>query len=338
MMKKGVHPAMVPILVQRDVDLAKKEAKVVINLSILDLAYNPKPGLGVIAIIGPGEFFGRKYREALLCEIGLGQSRPYHNAKKPKAYCKVDESRWMEKRRKWFSLSEEEYLAIAPLIFKIFQELTDKKVATWKHGFYSDDPFLLPTPRNYFSRRQKKLYQSISMMPQRKGIRFAVSKKDEFFVRDIYWAALNSSDLKIHLNGLARFIDLYLSPYKKPLRRSFSKLKRVIRIKRTCLSLLSMRGAYLLSEILRCLPKRQRNPLWPHLTDLLGDDGNPTKERRLADSVLPDPKSRVGYIELKITTGLFGKYGRQGDIFIRDHIVFEVLPSYSSHKSCSQAS
>ena len=332
----GIHPAMIPILVQRDVDLVKKEAKIVINLSTLNLIRNPKPGINLIAIIGPGEFLGRKYREALLCEIGLGRSRSYHDAQRPKD-SKLNESRWVEKRRKWFFLNKEEYLVVAPLIFEILQELTDKKVATWKHNFYSDDPFLLPTPRNYFSRHQKKLHQSISMRPQRTGIRFAVSKKDEFLVRDIYWAALNNLDLKIHLNGLAKFIDLYLSPYKKqrPLRRRFSKLKRVVRVKRTCLSLLSKRGAYLLPELLKCLPKGQRNPLWPHLVYLLGYGGSATKERRLADSALPDSKNRVGNLEVKITTGLFGKYGKQGDILIRDHIVFEVLPSYYSHNQAS---
>ncbi len=328
---RGIKPEEIPVLVARDVEMVKREAKIVINISSLNIQENSRPGLGIIAVIGPGEFQGRHFEETVLCEIGLGQSRPYHEARKP------EEKTFIQYRRKWFSLSEEQYLIIAPQIFRLLQELTDKRVNNWKCGPKSENPFRIRVPRNFWYRHGKTLFQNSSWKPALRGARFAVSLADKWLFNDIFWAELNINFcLKRHLIGFARFIDLYLSVYKKNLRkndlsRRFLKLKKVQEINTIIHSSSLSKSPYLLIELLGHLPGRENNRLWPYISSqLIPWDGRETRERIIASRVLPDPELRLGKIQLRIETGLDGRNKYQRMPKKRDHIVFEVYPKLDS--------
>ncbi len=329
---KGLSPQRIPILVENDVNVVKKNAKVVINISKLGLSYNQDGGLGIIAIIGPGEFYGRRYEETVLCEIGLGRSRPYHSARKSK--------RWIEKRRKWFSLTEEQYLVVAPIVFDILQKFADeyekRREMRRKEIGRENQPYLIPVVNNrYFNyckfrgvqKRKNLILKQFIFMPAIERARFAICVKDELFLRDIYFAELNQNDeLRWRLKGFIRFVDKSLSRYKKGFSRSFDKLGGVKDIERCILRSSLSRSPYLMVEALKYLNKGAKNPLYPYYVEcLIPWDGEPTRERQLADSALPKVVLRLGGIKLRVTTGLNGE--NKYKIASRDHIVFEVSPS-----------
>jgi len=298
------------------VELAKKEAKVLITVSedkAIGAWGNPDGRLGVIAIIGPGEFQGKMYGEAVLCEVGIGESRPYHAAKKPLSAMKGGEARSIAARRKWFSLTVSQYLAIAPILFLVFQKLTNEKVKNWEHGFFSDDPFLIPTAYNRFSRHQKKFFSVSNYRPQACGTRFSVSLEDGFLVEDVYWGELNNYSTLHRLRGLARFLDVFTSwnngHKRKTLRISKGKEERIWK----SLGPLSSKSPHLVPELLRYLPKHKL--AFSYISNLVGG-AHETAERKLASLALANPETRLNGISIRITTG----------ISKRDHIVFEVAP------------
>ncbi|MFH0852190.1 MAG: hypothetical protein V1845_01100 [bacterium] len=358
----GISPAEIPILIAKDVERVKQFAAVVIDISHPGITVNPTPGLGVLAVIGPGEFQSKKYEEAVLCEIGLGESRPYHRALMPKSirrerpiknenrkryrrewFILISEylvnnfgaalknngikHRAIERRREWFSMTDQQYMVASPIIFDMLQIFTDIAVKLRKKGAYSENPFLVPTERNYYSRKHKTVFSSVSYKPALNGARFVVSLVDRNLLNDVFFAELELNDrLQNHLRGLMRFSDLYLDIYKKSFSRSFQNLNRVGFIGRTR----SFRKLpkYLKIEMLnRYLPKGNHNPLWKNYVDLFGWNGEPTKERKLANLVLPKPKKRIGDVQLRITTGLSDKKSRDRSGRQKDHIVFEVMPS-----------
>ncbi len=316
---RGISPGEIPSFVARDVEMVKKEAKVIIHVSqtrVKNAWNNPNGRLGVIAIIGPGEFQGKTYGEVVLCEVGIGKSRPYHESGKPSGSFGNGETRKISSRKKWFSLAQEQYLAVSPILFLVFQKLTNEKVKSWKHGFFSDDPFLIPTARNYFSRHQKKVFSVNSHKPQPSGTRFAVSLNDLLLARDIFWAEFNNSFTVYRLKGLARFLDLYLSWLnggKGPIMKVSKKREENIW---KSLGPLSSKSPHLVPELLAYLPKRRL--AFSYISDLIRNSSE-TFERKLANSALLNPEARLNGISIRITTGL-GK---------RDHIVFEVAPKYS---------
>jgi len=318
---RGISPGEIPLLVARDVETVKREAKIIIRISrtrMENVWRNPDGRLGVIAIIGPGEFQGKTYDKAILCEVGIGVSRPYHEAGKPLNSLRNGETAKIQRRWKWFSLTEEQYLAVSPILFLVFQKLTNEKVATWKKGFFSDDPFLIPTARNYFSRHQKKVFSVNSRKPQPSGTRFAVSLNNLLLARDIFWAEFNNSFTVYRLKGLARFLDLYLSwlnGNKYPIMKVSKVRERNIW---KSLGPLSSKSPHLVPELLAYLPKRRL--AFSYISDLVGNSGE-TFERKLANSALPNPEARLNGISIRITTGISSK---------RDHIVFEVAPRADS--------
>jgi len=313
----GISPERVPLLVIKDVETVRKEARFVFDICSprLEIFPNPSGRLGVIAVVGPSEFGGRTYRETDLCEVGIGVSRPYHRSGKPMQLLQLGEKTEIPRRRKWFTLSKAQYLAVAPALFELLQRLTIEKVFSWKHGFFSDDPYLVRTERNYWSRHQRKFFHLVTWKPQPSGVRFSVSKKDKLLLSDIYWVEFDSPMAKRRLSGLAKYIDLLASPYKKGFQRRFSTLKGVAEAE-ISLTWLRRRAPYLLPEILRFIPKGEKNPFWSCYAELLNYKGE-TDERELANSALANSEDRLNGVLLRVTTGLDTK---------RDYIVFEVSP------------
>lgn len=322
---KGLRPDSIPMLVENDVRRLKEEARIVFLTDRnrgngVEVLKNPEPRLNVIAVIGPSEAFGRKFEEAVLCEIGIGASRPYHEARKPNGTRKEREPINIPARRKWFNLSREQYLAVAPALFQCLQELTDRKVFSWKTGHHNNNPFFIRSPNNFFTIRNKKLVSKKVFRDFPIGTRYAVSTADKCLLSDIFWADLKLRERQ--LRKLARFIDKRLSPYRNgghKRRKSFSKLEGAKDIQKI-FSTSKYLSKYLLVEMInKYLPRGDKNVFWRELCCLIEWDGEElTEEHKLAASAYPNPELRLEGIQFRITAGLERE---------KDHIVLEVFPS-----------
>jgi hypothetical protein len=273
----------------------------------------------VLAVIGSGEAFGEKFDKAVLCEIGLSRSRPYNEAKGLGG--KAGELN-IPPRKKCFYLSREQYIAVAPTIFRCLQKLTNERVLRWQTGPHNNNPFLIPAPRHFFAKRHKKLFIRETFRSFPIGTRYAVSLQDEYLLSDIFWGEINlNANLKWQLRGLGRFIDKRLSLYRGggyKGRKSFFALMGVKDIERTLGENKYLKRHLLVEMMKKYLPKGRKNEFWEGLCNLIGWDGEDVKEHKLANSVYPNPELRLNGLQLRVTTGLdVGK----------NHIVFEVLPS-----------
>ncbi|MBI4094974.1 MAG: hypothetical protein HY435_02155 [Candidatus Liptonbacteria bacterium] len=289
---------MIPELVRRDVKRVRREAEIVLEVreNFIRETKNPDPGLQVIAVVGSGEAFGRQFDEALLSEIGQRKSRPYHEAY---ARSKTPAASHIGGRRNWLSLSEEQYRAVAPVVFNRLQCIADERFAAWKCG--PGNPFYVRTHRAYYSRKQRRIFASENHKPQPRGTRFSVSVSDEFFLRDVYYAERELNvGLGRHMRGLARYLDLLLHHYGKS-RKGFRNPKCVgaakDRIETSSLS----RTPYLLAEMMEHhLPHGRKNGLWREIADLIEWDGKKTRQMELAESALDRPEVRLGSIQLRV--------------------------------------
>ena len=107
-----------------DVRLIKQVARFWIfinsNGEIQAFGENKNRKLNVIAVIGIDPIFG----EVLLFELGIGATRPYHNAR--------FKAEWIHQRRKDFFLSRIQYLAIRPFLFNLIRMLAKETISGWK--------------------------------------------------------------------------------------------------------------------------------------------------------------------------------------------------------------
>lgn len=322
---KGLRSDLIPVLTENDASRVKKEATIVFLMegnksNGIEILKNPKSRLNVMAVVGPSQAFGRKFKEAVLCEIGIGASRPYHEARKPNSLREEKEPINIPRRRKWFSLSQEQYLAVAPALFQCLQRLTNDKVFRWKTGPHNNNPFFIRSPNNFFAIRNKKLHSKEVFRNFPIGTRYAVSVADKYLLSDIFWADLKLREWQ--LRKLARFVDKLLSPYRNggyKRRKSFSKLERTKDVQRI-FSTNKYLSKYLLVEMInKYLPRGVKNVFWQDLCDLIKWDCEELlEEHKLVASIYPNPELRLGGINFRITTGLERK---------KDHIVFEVFPS-----------
>ncbi|MEK7643537.1 MAG: hypothetical protein AAB372_03785 [Patescibacteria group bacterium] len=332
---KGISPKAIPKLIARDVRTVLHHAAIVIVLKghSAEVRTNKNPALNVIAIIGPGNFVGRQFSKALLCEIGIGASRPYREANIKRGGKRV------MKRHKWFTLSSTQYEHLASRLFKLLHAIAANRVATWKSG----DRFFLSTTRHWHTKRQKKIvvYRDQSMEVPR-GCRFSVSPADELLCADICWAEIHSPRVLRHLQNLARFIDRTLSQYRiNGFVRSFQNLGFVKKIKtqlraQLCISI----APHLLIEMLRHYPHGAKNRLFSDIEDmvfdlLVEDQALEIRELALAKRVLPHPASRVGETDIQIRNHLL-QTERTGTSLSRrtrvyqHHIIFEVFAHKAS--------
>jgi len=294
-----------------------------------ELVRNKNGRLGVLAIIGPSRAFGQDFQESLLAEIGIGSTRPYHEAlglnRQP------DQSN-VHRRGKYFHLTASQYRLVAPTIYDFIIQMSQETVARWK----SPDFTLLVVTRRSWSHKHKTTFEKRSWQPISKGTRFSVSREDILLLRDIYWAELNLNPVIIHkLSGIARFIDKRTDFYTRyghyKGKRPFEKMKVRNDIEESITDPKGDFPSYIKEEILKRLPRGRKTMFYKEIRVLFGLNGLSTPEQQLARQAieLGDPRQRLGGIQLVVTTGLDGINirGKTKEINrAKDYIVLEVCP------------
>jgi hypothetical protein len=319
--------------IERDVANVMKNATAVIIISpdnkSFEFIENENPRLGILAIVGPTQGFGREFNKALLAEIGLGASYPYHKARGLNR--QLDESD-LPGRGRWSGLSKEQYILIASHIFNFIQKMAQARVKNWKTGPYFNVPFT----KNRWSRSGVTSRETRKELP--KGARFSISKKDQLLLSDLFWAELNlNKQLMNALAGFARAIDLRLNRIRQRYKgkKSFEKLSSARDVEDAIYKL----SLYLRKELLKKLPGGKKNLFYSELKELFGlSNTEELPEQVLSKKAanLPNPKERLGNIQLRITTGLdginiMGKSKERNED--KDYIVFEVFPPVEPEKT-----
>jgi len=304
--------------VKKDVEVVMKNATGIIIIrkdnKSFQFIQNSNPRLGVLAIIGPAD----RFEKALLVEVGIGPSRPYHQS----SGCRC--RKWIAGRKKCFELSRTQYLLVAPFVFDFIKKLARQKVNKWRSGGY----FWIKSPKRYWSQRQKKLFRTEVWRQWPKGTRFSFSKKDYFFLADIFWAEMNlNTQIIYELSNLARFIDKRLSRYKNDKYykgiRPFHRLKGAQDVKECTTRLPS----YLKKELLNYLPSGKNNYFYRDLQNFfdLSEDCLPEEILARQAKKLSDPRERLQNIQVKVTSGL--------NNLNKDYIVVEIFPPPEQLKS-----
>lgn len=319
--------------VKSDVELIKKEARMVILIgpkNEINVFENMEGKINVIGIIGPGKANGYYFQEALLEEIGISRSHPYRKGKVPEALQEEDKPKAITYRYSGFSLSQSQYLLVAPIIFDVIQGMADERVAGWQSGT-PDNKFYVPGVKCRYNKTSERLeYRSTKkgFVGVDSGVRFSASLEG-FFARDIFWAGL------IAVGKFARLISLRLEhrlgrKRKTKPKKEHQAKKRAIRprARASLESLLRFREAqtmiaqsafseWLRPNVILCLPDGDNNRFAPHLRNALKSHEETTLEYELAQQALPGQEARIN-IKLKLISL---KKGRKG------YVVFEVFPS-----------
>jgi len=313
--------------VQRDVKFVENEAKIVLTISGNEIVYSSNPDglLWIIAVIGPGHFEQRFFGKALLCEIGMWETRPYHKGEIIRKGKRIN----LPRRLKLFELDKEQYLLVAPKIFSLLQEITDEKVSKRQRG--PSDPFLIKAPNLFYFAKNCAFANSTSMKPRPQTIRFSASKKDRYLTQDIFCSELRLNEqLHYQLSGMTAIVNKALARHKIWTSSHIEKLKVVKEI-RAMLSSYRTVPKYLLPEMMKKdVPNDYKKiPHWSGIvSDIIKWDGERTEEGKLADGALPDVQARIGSAQIRITIGLDGinifalrppKRNTQ-----KDYIVFEI--------------
>lgn len=285
-------------------------AVLIIGENGIDIKYNLNAVLGIIGILGPGVARGYHFSRAVLEEIGLGPTKPFHKGKIPELLQKKGCPKAITYRHREFKLTINQYLAVAPMVFEMLQQFTDKRVAGWEGGPY----FKLPGRKYRYNRAQEVLQRFDGMFESIRGAHFSVSI-ESLFARDVFWAEQN---LNLAVIKLARLINMRLGHRLERWRgrKAFLDLKRTEEIKEIISK--SLLSKYLLIASLSHLPGGEANPFVPHLRQILEWQGGMTAEGKFALCAPPNQKSRLKGMQLWVTAGLEREM---------DYITFEVLPS-----------
>jgi hypothetical protein len=186
-----------------DLQAARMErtAACVISLepdSAITVTHRPDRDLKVVAVLGPAQLAGRSYDRASLLEVGFRRNRPYMASRRATA------------RRRWFSISAEQYERCAPELFHFLQRLVDERVGKWR-----EPQFWLPF-RNLYLRRRGYDQNRNRMRLVERGIRIQVDWRDQYLIADMF--AFERLCLQDELRGLGRFIDTVLArrPFSRP--------------------------------------------------------------------------------------------------------------------------
>ncbi|KKT28681.1 MAG: hypothetical protein UW43_C0009G0004 [Candidatus Yanofskybacteria bacterium GW2011_GWA1_44_21] len=309
-------PPFVAKFVNQDVALVMHNAAVCIEVPAqLDgtvpvrVKINLNPKLNVIAVIGPGVGLpgtsaeGLAFLRVVLCEVGLWRTRPYQRSYNWRnGFCN-------HKRRKWFSLTPEQYSFVAPIIFEQILDKASDQMRNRKTSGY----FTMRNPRRPKRTGRLRFSRPVMKIEVSRGVRFSMSFHDTHLTADIYARELISSINTGKIRGMAKYISRGLSRIKGnsqfeftktktswDLFLMFSKEKLSLNLNRKCLDFLGQyhRGRYGedLQKILRTIHKRKYydampNPL-PGIEERLnGFDARVTSESRDCFTVEIHPHS-----------------------------------------------
>jgi hypothetical protein len=292
-----IKPRFSPAIVAENLRAVREKAAFVWRLTPNEEVVekvNRRAELNVIAIIGEGQKpLGDRVThqpEVLLAEIGIGRTRPYRPAYS-------SERGWIAQRHKYFALTEEQYLLIAPRLFATLQQLADQKISGWKSGGQTK----LLSPRAYYVRRVGQLDRSSAYRWWEKGVHFSFSLQDQALIADAYWAEINvSRQRQRQMIGLARFIALCLAPYRHN-GYSFNRWCQLSQV-RPLVEVLARNSLphHLLVETFKFLPHGLNNPHIYHLARLVDWDLSATPEETLAQQAYLGARKRLGPIQLKV--------------------------------------
>jgi hypothetical protein len=285
-----------------DVTFVLKEARFVIrfntNSSSWDFLENDSGRLNVIAAIGPGiglpstPVAGQQFEECLLLEVGIGRTRPYHAGRN---FDGPERRRlWVKKRRKWFTLTDEQYQNVAPFVFTTIQYLTNKRVKGWE-----SPTFWLKGRRTYYSRANKRTFVSETYREQERGARFSVSPLDEQLTADIYAAQLRNPAVLRQIRGLRNYVELWLDRHRTGYVKKFDTLKASSEIYTAVRQ--SLLPVYLRQHALKQLRKPFKVMFTPVLSEYLGLDlRSDIPQVNMAKTALPNPHNRVNGTRLLV--------------------------------------
>lgn len=303
--------------IKRDILTIQENAQYVINLDKdnVHVHHNENAHLNVIAVVGDGYYNSPVPQKGVLLEIGFLTTRPYALAKRAQKLQNPGLKIKFRERKKYFSLTPEQYQRIAPTIFKLLQTITDKQCS--RRHCNAQNPFYAPTVKTWWSRSYRKTLQYSAYRPKVYGMRFscAHSRNDIFLLQDIIATSLNSREICNFLQGFASYINMRLKKYKG-YKRDFHKLKGAQEILEQT-SLLKL-PQYLVVEMLEnYLPNKRKNYFWDELCKLFNWDQVPPKQLILAQQCFPNLHERTGKIQIR----LHKEYS--------NYTVFEILPTFS---------
>lgn len=301
---------------QRDPACVRQDAQYLVQIrdDCIRVKRNSSGRLPIIAVTGMAVTpSGIVVQDAVKLEIGLGRSYPYQRVERqilPRNGRKRLEF-LIPARTKWASLSSEEYGQVAPILFDRIQSLANIIAESWKEGIDGAKYFF---PLQTWIPPEKRHWQTqFGWIP--KGVRFKASLKDTLLVSDIFWAELNQNKhLKEYLNWRVIKFGRRLIQYKNGYRNSFLKLKKVQQVRYLMENLFIAKQMYLLVEIAEEL-HRQTGISRDDLYDLIGWDREECWEHVVAKQALPNPKSRIKDIQIRVIR----RNAR--------YIVFEVYPA-----------
>ncbi len=280
----------VPTLVARDVQAVERDAAFVIDITSGRPILHQNKGyvLQVIAVVGPGEFQGKQYAKALLAEVGLFRSRPYRPTS--------GKQQFRPRRRTWFSLSDEQYILVAPLLFMLMQALVNERVPQW-----TTRTFTLTVTQDWYVRSHRAVYERTRRETYERGLYFSVHRKDSQLCADLFATELKSPSTQKRLRGFSRSINMLIGHYARSTvaRKRFWKLQGAREVERR------LEGSKLPFYLIVAMFYRSfgtRSRLWYRLGDPIGWD--PTIhddpwELELARKALPGRDERIQGIQFR---------------------------------------
>ena len=322
--------------VRRDAEFVKNEARVVVFVNEdfnVSVKCNNQGKLSVIGIIGPGTSHNGYYlQESLLDEIGIGCSRSFHKGKVPERFQSPGEPKSITFRYRGFTLSQKQYLAVAPVVFKIIQQLADERIAGWRSGTPAD-PYFTRGARQGYSRSKERITNYSTrkgFVAIESGARFSV-ELSSLFAADIFWAGYEP------VRKFARLINMRLehrlerkrrAKRKSTSRPSMRKKPVILRRKRKNIEELQR------FEEVRALINKSTLPEWqlPAVVLCL-PEGRGNKFAPFLERILPSWQDKATLAWNMSLRFLSGQKIRLGDIKLwlksleKDYAVFEVLPS-----------
>jgi len=163
--------------------------------------------LDVLAIIGSAEVEDMYFPEVILLEIGMGKTKPYHDAKVPKNLHKEGETTWIHKRQKMASLSQKQLSNLWPYLENILVGKAIKQMSGWK-----SHTRVLPNSLVRISHGNRGIHIKDTFREVKSGVRFSVSFADMEMIKVVLSSHLIY--MKETMRKLSYSLNRFLQRYK----------------------------------------------------------------------------------------------------------------------------